>query len=200
MEISELKNKLEVLSNQVGQIQGQYSLMKKEYENDLNNLKQLEYNEIIYKKAVELLSVVQKISRDRIKEKFEGLVNHAIHAICGSEYNFNLEFGKRGNLQELDFNIQSPECKEAHELIEGESGGLIDIVALALRIVLLEINQPKNQGFIVLDESLKGLSRNFLPNANQFLHEISHKLNRQIIFISHSDELIENSENTIEIK
>jgi len=198
--ISDLKNKLETFGNKVGQIQGQYNHIKQEYDNNLRQVTVLEKNVLNHQKAVELLSVVQKVTRDRIKNKFENLVNHALHYICGPEYNFNLEFSTRGNLQEMRFNIQSPDCKEAHDPLEADSGGIIDIISFALRIVLLEINFPKNEGFIVLDESFKHLSRNFLPTTNQFLKEISKKLNRQIILVSHANELIENADNLIEIK
>lgn len=200
MDLTEIKNKIDLFGNKVGRIQGEFDLIQKEYKNDIQLISRLEEDSLKYQKAVELLTQVQRVTRDEVKNKFEVLVNHALHYICGTDYNFSLEFSTRGNLQEMKFNIQSPDFKEPHDPIESDSGGIIDIVSLALRVVLLEISLPKNQGFIVLDESLKHLSRNFLPQATLFLNELSKKLNRQIILVSHADELINNSQNTIEIK
>jgi len=198
--INNLKSKLETLANQVGRVQGEYNYIKTESENNAKKIDLLVFQSEQHSKAVELLNKVQTVTRDKIKNEFENLVSYAMNFIYGENYKFHLDFGTRGNLQELNFSIETPEFKEPYDPLDTSGGGILDIVSLALRIVLMEVSQPKIQGFLLMDESLKHLSENYLPNANEFLTEISKKLNRQILFISHESEFINSTHNTIEVK
>ncbi len=198
--INNLKSKLETLGNQVGRVQGEYNYIKTESENNARRIDSLVIQSEQHSKAVELLNMVQTVTRDKIKNEFETLVTYAVKFIYGDNYKFHLDFGTRGNLQELNFSIETPEFNEKYDPMDTSGGGILDIISLALRIVLMEVSMPKIKGFLLMDEGLKHLSENYLPNANQFLTEISNKLNRQIIFISHESEFINSNHNTIEIK
>ena len=99
----------------------------------------------------------------------------------------------------MDFNIKTPEFSESADPNDTSGGGVLDICALALRMVLLEVSTPKVEGCIILDESLKHLSKDYLFKASQFLNEINKKLGRQILFITHQQEFIDNAEHSIEI-
>lgn len=198
--INNLKSKLETLGNRVGQLQGEYNYIKTESEKNTKRIETLGFQVEDHSKAVELLNMVQVVTRDKIKNEFEILVTYAVKFIYGENYKFHLDFGTRGNLQELNFSIETPNFNEKYDPMDTSGGGILDIISLALRIVLMEVNMPKIQGFILMDESLKHLSSNYLPQASLFLKEISQKLNRQIIFISHEDEFINSDYNTIEVK
>ena len=151
-------------------------------------------------KAIEVLNLVQKATRDVIKNTFESLVSYALKAIYQEDYRFQLEFGNRGNLGELNFKLKSPQNKDFLPIEDCTAGGSLDIISLALRFVLLQVFRPKFEGPVILDEPCKQLSKNFAQSEFNFYNFISNKTNRQIILITHNEKLIELATNKIEIR
>lgn len=201
-----MRNKLEQLEaslkrqkTELDSLQGELNFVNKSIEEKTVHIEKIKVDKQTLAKAVELLTLIQKATREKTKQDFETIVSHALRYVLNSDYSLKLEFGKRGNLPELNFNIQSPSCQEFVDPNDTESGGVIDLVSLALRLVLIEITNPKIEGFIILDETFKHLSKNYLEAAIQFLQEINKKLNRQIIFVSHIEEFIENADYSIKI-
>lgn len=199
-EINEIELKFEDLQKNFYQLKGEYDLMVNKKKEIVEKINKYEHDKEITKKAVELLNVVQIVSRDQIKDGFEKLVTFALRYIYNEGYSFQLEFGKRGNLQELNFNVKTPDFEEPANPLDTSGDGVLNIVSVALRAVLLEVSRPKIEGFLILDESFANLSKEFQPNASKFLKELNKKLNRQIIMISHLDYFLEHADNVIELK
>jgi len=199
MLLNNLENKLKELNKEVGSLEGQRDLLLSSIDDNQDKVNRLKIAKEQHLKAVEILNLVQKTTRDNIKESFEIVVTHALRYIYSDDYSFELDFNRRGNLGTMDFNIKTPEFTESASPEDTSGGGVLDICALALRMVLLEVSTPKVEGCIILDESLKHLSKDYLYRASQFLNEINKKLGRQIIFITHQQEFIDNAEHSIEI-
>lgn len=200
-QIKQLESSFEEFSQHIGWIQGEYFLLKEQQGKSELLINQLKENEELYSKAIELLSLVQKVSRDKIKEGFEQIVTHALNYIFESDkYAFELIFGRRGNLAELDFAVKTPDKDEAFNALDTEAGGVLNIISFALRLVLMEVAMPKIQGFILSDESFANLSEDHIEQASKFLKEINQKMNRQIIAVSHQSKMIESADKLIEIK
>ena len=201
--LKSLEDQFSELTRKLGEAQGEYKHILDEKNKLEMNLCKLDHDKEVYSKAVELLAVVQKVSQAKIKEGFEGIITHALQYVFENESSFELEFGRRGNLQELDFNLKKPGFEEAYDILDTESGGVIDIVSISLRLVLMEINTPKINGFLLIDEPFTGVSKDedYLPRARDFVQGIQQKLKRQIIIISHEAIFTESSDyNIIEIK
>lgn len=198
--LENIEEEFKTLNSQLGIIQGKYDLLNNqvtELEDDIEDLKDTKELET---KAVELINLAQKVTREKTRAQFDQLVTYAIQYVFEDErFKFSLEFDRRGAMGTLDFNIQTPELKEKANIIDTDSGGLINVVSLALRLVIIETFNPKNEGFLVFDEIFEGLSAEFLPKTGQFLSEISKKLDRQIIMITHKDELKTFAGHTIDI-
>lgn len=200
-EIENLEFYVNELESELSSLKGQCSLLSEQINMSEQKIDNLEEDHINYKKSVELLNLVQKVTRDVICNNFETLVTNALQYIFQSnDYTFHLDFNKRGNLQELNFNIKKPELEEPIDPTETSGGGLMDIISLALRLVLMEVAKPKIEGPLILDESFKHLSSNLQPQALNFLKEMNQKMNRQIILITHQKEFINNADNLVEIK
>lgn len=199
-ELKNLETQFNEFSKEVVRVDHEHKLLKKNIENTEQLIEKYQHNREVHTKAVELLTLVQSVTRDKIKDGFETLVTFALRFIYSDDYAFELEFGRRGNLQELNFNIKTPDFEEACDPMDTSGGGVLDIVSLALRAVLLEVSVPKIEGFLILDESLKHLSKDYLMNASQFLNELNKRVGRQIIFITHQQEFIDNAEKAIEIQ
>ncbi len=200
IEIGQIKNRLTEIKSDLDQKQGQVTLLNVQIEDLKTRLSELEKNKEKYKKVVELLNIVQQVTKEKAKDSFEKLVTYALRFIYSEDYKFELDFSRRGNLSEINFNIKSPDFKEPGDPLDTSGGGVLDILSLALRICLLELSHPRVEGFIVLDEPFKHLSKGYLPRAEEFLEAINEKIGRQIILITHKQELVDSAKNKIEVK
>ena len=199
IEIQKLEEKFTQINSEVSSLQGQCSLLGEQSEQLNIKLSDLKHKQEIYRKAIELLTLVQKTTEERIKSAFESIVSYALQFIYSQDYQFKLEFNRRGNLGGIDFNIITPQFQEPADPTDTSGGGILDILSLALRIALLELSRPKIEGTLIFDESFKHLSANYLPKAEQFLEALNRKLGRQIILITHQTELMNESNNIIRI-
>jgi len=199
-EFIELTKKFEDLKLSEARLFGQRMITQRQIDEAEIKIADFKHRKEVCSKAVELLTLVQKETKDKIKEGFESIVTYALRYIYSENYSFELEFGRRGNLQEIDFNIKTPSLSKSFDPLDSSGGGVLDIISLALRIALLEVSKPRIEGFIALDESFKHLSSVYLERASSFLKAINEKINRQIILVTHQNELINNSDKALEIK
>lgn len=200
-QINQLESDFANFTQRVGSLQGEYKTLLNQQNDSSLIIDKCKEDEIIYVQAVELLSLVQKVTRDKIKNAFENIVTHALNYIFESDkYSFHLVFGRRGNLQELDFAVQTPEKNEPLDPMTTDAGGVLNIISFALRVVLMEVASPKINGFIVSDESFANLSEEYVEQASQFLKEINQKMNRQVIAISHQSKMLDSADKLIEVK
>lgn len=152
-------------------------------------------------KARWILTEVATATQKRFKEKVETLVTMAIRSVFDRPFQFLLEFERKRNKMEC-----RPEIKE---LVDGKyrtfdpaedmGGGIVDIISFALRVVLWSLEKPRSRSVIVLDEPMKNLGK-LVTLAGQVLKEISHRLNFQLIIITHEDALIEVADRAYYIK
>jgi DNA repair exonuclease SbcCD ATPase subunit len=198
-EIKQLEKEISSFGQELGRIEGQYSLLNKQVEASKKRVTTLEEQRKIDLKAIEVLNLVSKSTRDVVKNTFESLVSYALKAVYQEDYKFFLEFGNRGNLGELNFLLKSPENKEPLPLEDCQAGGSLDIVSLALRFVLLQVFRPTFEGPIILDESTKMLSKNYAQNEYNLYEFMAKKFNRQLIIITHNEKVVELAANKIEI-
>lgn len=197
--IDELGKNLKDLQKQRDNIEGKYSYIQTETETLKEEIKNINQKTIDYKKAVELIGMVQQFTVKKTKKGFEKIVTYALKYIFNDDYKFKLEFKKRGNLKELNFNVITPECKEALDPLDSSGGGILDILSLALRISLLQLKLNKDEYFVVLDEPFKHLSKDYLENAGKFIESISEKINKQIIMITHKSDFLQIADKSIKI-
>ena len=199
MSIVDLENTVKSLETTVSAMSGQKTLLSEQIKDQSAIIEECKAEKEKYQKAVEIVNHIQKQTQGNIKETFESIVTYALKYIYSDHYEFGLEFDRRGNLGTMNFNIKTEDFQEASEPTDTSGGGVLDICALALRMVLLEVSYPKVEGTLILDESFKHLSSDYLENGYKFLQEINKKLKRQIIMITHKQEIINDAENKIEI-
>ena len=185
---------------EINSLNGELNFISKSLSEKTENIQSLKHKKEVITKSVELLQFVEKVTREKTKKNFEELVTNSLHYVFGEDYKLQLEFDKRGNLPTLKFNIKSPGKNDYLDPDESESGGIKDICSLALRLVLVEIVNPKVEGFLLFDEKFLGVSQEYLENVVKFLQEINKRLKRQIILVTHETQyLIANADNIITV-
>jgi len=198
-EITSIQSSEESLSKSVNRLEGQMLLLDQQLLNNKNKISLNEESKIKTTKAIEVLQLVQRSTRDKIQEAFENTVTFALRFIYNEDYRFKLDFSQRGNIGELNFKLKSPNNIEYFDLENCIAGGSFDIISVALRFALIQIIRPKIEGMIVLDEATKQLSFHFRNNESKFYEAMSEKLGRQLIIITHSQQLIDLATNKITI-
>lgn len=192
-----IKKQIQTLESEVNSLKGKTELLNKQLEDSIIKQKDLQSQQILNQKSTELLHLVKKVTQDKIKEMFENVVTEALNYIYQSnEHRFELDFGKRGALPVLNFLVKTPEMQENHDILSVSAGGNRDIMALALRFVLLEVS--KMPGFLMLDEPVRRLDNAETINQTmKFIKELQSRTKRQIIIIAHEQEVVDNADNSI---
>ena len=200
MNLNNLQSKIKEFEDKVASTKGRLDILEEQYLSSQDQLTELKETQIINSEAIELLNIIQMNNKEVIQDMFEGVVTKALQFIHqNDDYKFELEFGHRGNLPELKFNIKTPDLKESHSIMDTRAGGSKDIVALALREVLLEAS--KMPGFLFLDEPEKRLdSLETEEKMIEFVKEIQKETGRQLFIITHSQTMVDSVPNPIVIK
>jgi len=141
-------------------------------------------------KARWILTEVQKQTQLRFKAVVEDLVTLAIESVYKRDLKFELVFEEKRNKFEC-----RPVIREGDRIYENPEddlgGGILDIISFAFRIVLWYLADDRKRNVMMLDEPMKFVGQNLIHLAGQVIWEISHKLNIQIILVTHDRELIE---------
>ena len=169
-----LQTKREVLRNEHNSKIQYLEVLKKKYEN--------------FVKARWVLTEVSKATQIRFKERVESLVTMAIQSVFDRSFKFVLYFEHKRN--KLECRPVVMEGDDEFVPKDDMGGGIIDIISFALRVVLWSLQIPKSRNTLILDEPMKYVGKGvLLDRAGQMLKEISHRLNIQLIVVTHEPQL-----------
>jgi len=143
-----------------------------------------------YTTARSVLTTVAMKTRENFKSRVEGLVTMAIRSVFDRPFRFVLKFEESRNKA-----VAVPVVMEGeNEYIPKDDlgGGIIDLISFAFRVVLWTMTNPRSRSVFILDEPMKWVGKGeLLEKAGQMLRRISHKLNVQLIIVTHEPELAE---------
>lgn len=197
MNLTNIESKILDLEKETSSVKGRLSLLEDQFMESENTISELKELSIINKKAIEVLNVIQKSTKELICNIFETVVTNALQYVYDDDgYEFKLELLRHGNRSKLTFLLKTPDMQEAHDIMTTRAGGEKDLITLALRFVLLECS--KNQGFLFGDEVFKRLdSSETINRAINFIKETQKDTDRQIILITHKQEIVDSIDNPI---
>jgi ABC-type transporter Mla maintaining outer membrane lipid asymmetry ATPase subunit MlaF len=125
----------------------------------------------------------------------------AIQSVFDRPLKFNLEIERKRN--KMECRLVVTETVNGQERIydsleDDVAGGLIDVISFAARIVLWSLQNPRSRNVMIFDEPMKNMGK-LISMGGQVLREISHKLNFQIIIVTHDDALIEIADRSYQV-
>jgi DNA repair ATPase RecN len=136
--------------------------------------------------AQALIQQTAQETQERLKFHIQELVSGAINAVFPGAYEFRCDFlVKRGS---TEGDIYLLKDGERIDPMDSTGGGVVDIVAFALRLVAWSIGKSDN--VIILDEPFKFLSVGLRPLAGELLRTLSGRLGIQLIYVTHDPELV----------
>ena len=146
---------------------------------------QIESNE----KARWIVTEVAKQTQEEFTNQIEGLVTSAIRAVFEErDFVFKLELERKRN--KLECRMLVLENGEELDPKDDMGGGIVDIIAFALRVVLWHFENPRTRNMIYLDEPFR-FTGALQVKAGAMMKELSKKLCIQFIFNTHDDALID---------
>lgn len=189
--IQELKNSINSYKEFIAKEEGKKEKLleqKCELEKEIKKLN--EEVELLEKVAI-LLQKTSDYARIQATNQIESLVTKCLQFIFSSNIEFLVELEELRGRSSAEFyvvnELDNMIIKTKPELSRG--GGVVDIVSLALRISFLELNKPKIEGPLILDEPAKHVSNEYIYNVAEFLKQTSEMFNRQIIMVTHDNHL-----------
>ena len=150
------------------------------------------------KRLTEVKNIIQTVAKDtqtNLEEHISNVCSIALESIFDDPYEFKLMYEIKRNRTEAKLTL----IKDGEEIepMYGAGGGVVDVVAFALRIALLLLSN--NSKVIVLDEPFRFLSKDLQPKAGIMLSQLSENLGIQFIMVTHNEAFVEQADTVIEV-
>lgn len=142
-----------------------------------------------FDEAREVMSRVGVLAQMEIKQIIEELVSQALQSVFGDRYSFEVDNQIQRNKPETNFYVIVDGRRRLLKV--GLGGGVVDLVAFSLRVVLWAIQNPRSTSTLVLDEPLRFLDKQKLVQAGVMIKKLSEMLNLQFIIVTHEAQLID---------
>lgn len=146
--------------------------------------------ESMTKSLVEAQNVMNTVSilvQEESNGVVESLVTHALQSVFGNEYLFKIESRVQRNQPEsylyLIIDDKQYLLKNADD---DSSGGVVDVVAFALRIVSWAMEDPRSDNVLILDEPFKNLDGHRSTILGELINELSKTFGLQFIITTRS--------------
>jgi DNA repair exonuclease SbcCD ATPase subunit len=190
MGLNDLRQKLERKKGSQIQLQTDLQTAKSEEETISN--------EIINTEAAQaIIQIVAQKTQEELEYRLSEIVSLALSAVFDDPYKLKVNFVIRRGKTECDLLFEKN--GEMFDPLTSSGGGAIDIAAMALRVAIWSLTQPKPRNILILDEPFRFLSQEYQIKASIMLKELSKKLNLQIIMVSHSESLIEGADKVFQV-
>ena len=177
-------------SDLLNQAKGQKALLEKQQQSARTLLEQAQNRSDAIDIAQTIIQQVARDTQEKLRYHIQDIVQLALDACFPDQYEFQVNFEiKRGRTEASltllkDGNPMNP--------MNANGGGIVDITSFALRLAAWSLSKTDN--VIIMDEPFRFLSRDLHPRAGEILKELSKKLGLQIIMVTHSEELIQQSD------
>lgn len=148
---------------------------------------------VLLEQVTEVLRALAELKREEMRLKVENLVTYGLRSVFKEHLTFRIVAGERAKQSTMELKVVSNVNGQEVEtdIVNAHGGGLVQVIALLLRIVILLFSRPAPAKVLILDESLAHLSREYLEPAAELLASLSKRLGLQILMVTHSPEFEE---------
>jgi DNA repair exonuclease SbcCD ATPase subunit len=185
MTIQHLRQKLERKKGQQAQLQSDLQVAESQEEDITAEIIDIE-------QAQAIIQIVAQKTQEELEYRLSEIVSLALAAVFDDPYKLKVDFVIRRGKTECDLLFEKN--GEIFDPLSSSGGGAVDIAAMALRVAIWSLTQPKTRNILILDEPFRFLSKEYQVKASAMLRELSKKLQLQIVMVSHSESLIEGAD------
>lgn len=172
--------------------------MRQDNKNIEAQLHNLEIDISTHEDAIVLVEYLIDKKYDNVVHLFENTITSALQELWDPQYEFTLDIGRRGDNIAVEFKLMTGEY-EVPKLIQMTQGASVkQIVGTIMRIVLVKLDK-KLPNFLILDESLSGLSTIMQSKAGRFFNKLGKDFEMQLIWITQSESFAKHSDTIIDV-
>lgn len=167
------------LANKVSELKGRKWAAEKELASSRKSLEEAENH---LEAANGLKSVVQQVAKetqDKLRLRFESIVQACLDAVFPGSYVFKMEFISRRGQVEVDMWLDKDGTRM--DPLDSNGGGVVDVMSIAMRLCCLTLSA--NSRVLLLDEPFGHLRGEARERLGELLAIISEKLNVQILMV-----------------
>lgn len=182
---------------------GQLDNINKTLEEKQRRKNEIDQEVYLYRQVNRIYQLAAEYARNKSKSTMESLVTNALGIVFPGDLKFNIDTEEKGEKTEAYFTVSSTYGGEhivKTEPQESRGGGIVDIIALALRVSLLETSRPVLNGPLILDEPAKHVSQEYSHNVAEFLNLVVKTFERQVIMVTHNSYLADSGDQAFEVK
>lgn len=186
--------------------ESKYNNLMGQKQNILDNIVAENNNVISSKNCLSDIEMAQKLLQkvatqlqNKLSIKINEFVTYALVYVFESDkYKFDLEFVEKRGKTEVEMKLTTPDGGVMLDSINdiATGGGVLNVIAFALRIALWHL-QTNKENFFIMDEPFANISADRLGNMANLVQEISERMGVQFIFVSHLEKF--NNEKFIKI-
>ncbi len=172
-----VRKKVNSLLSDLRSAKKQYKEEKKELEGAKKELRRTEKAQIITQQVAQMV-------QQRAHKRIEGVVGKCLEAVFGNAYGFKINFKRKRGKTEARLVL----LKDGHEIenvLDADSGGVIDTAAFALRLSNIILNKPTLRRIMIMDEPFRNLDIQNREKVRMLLEELSKEFKIQLIIVTH---------------
>ena len=169
---------------------GKRDLLNKQLEEAKQEKETAEKDLAIFDKVLIILQKTSEYAREQIKGRVEEIVSQALNVVFGGNHHFIIKLEVRAGQPVADYYLDEGGVITALKKPDYDrGGGKIDVISLAYKLAIGEMEGI--EGPLLMDEVGKHVSAEYRPNVAYFLKQYSQQFDRQIVLITHAQELAE---------
>lgn len=163
-------------------------------ERDRVKVEEHEAKAALTEKAILVLQAATETRRQELKDRVESLVTRGLRAVferSDFEFAFKValkrdQFGIVPVLRSKfgDRDLETP-------IVDGHGGGVADVISFILRVIVLSMARPRLAQILILDETFRHVSPEYLRGVATLLRELSDSAGIQFVLITHKPELLD---------
>lgn len=140
--------------------------------------------------VVALLAAMQDVWAERFQAAVGKVVSQGLTGVFGEPLELVVEMGTQADLPVARFAVRDSRGLETG-VMDARGGGLVNVTAFLLRVLLLLSARPPLARLLFLDESFANVSEEYVPALVALLRRICEEGGFQIVLISHRAELVD---------
>jgi hypothetical protein len=175
----------------------EYKLARRKFTQAKIKHKQLTQKLESLEKFKGLVILIAQQSLEETIQYIQNTVTLALQSVFGEDYSALIKLEQKRHQQEVYFILKKGEL-ELELRQDVTAVGEIDVFTYGLRLAFFAL-EDNCLPIMLMDEPLKNLSKDYLPQMGEVLKQMTDSLEMQQIIITHEDGLIETADKIIRI-
>lgn len=190
MSLDDLPIKLADFKKRLSQVKAIRDTLRSEIVEEEAQVEKVKYKIDLNQKGSEVFKLwLENMLEDNVNSVSELVTSALSHVIDDQELIFKINREIKANRLSMNFVIE--ENGVEGDPLNSFGGGAVLFASFILRLSVMARMNMAN--LLILDESLSALANKYVPNAADFMKEISDKMGINILMVTHNEDFMANA-------